>query len=400
MGISKDMKYTALYWALRFVETELDIHKKSYNGCVITIYAEDQVVDFGKRIKCKGRYPLTSHKSFVVLECVDRLLTDGYEPEQIVLNAGSDIVIDGKIAIDCVAWDDYACKTNEATITYTSRLVSGLLEYKGCCLKDGEVKEFGFGVQTKENVIGSKDFEIIGDELIRYKGKDAVVRIPEGIVSIGASAFWNNTFVREVVLPNTLERLGGDCFYCADRKRSIILNNEDFTVNLELDTEAAACIFTVDNYLGSASVLKVCVSDLDTCACRYDLTAAVNGYDTLSANENCLVLGGIGNGVSVKIKSYRSGDFCSFGNLNVRIKSYRSACRNVCESLGKTRRTCNLTVFTGVFNCCGISADHQCKRCANQRYGKEENENFGKLFHLSFLSQLLMAYSLNIYLTS
>ena len=137
MGISKDMKYTALYWALRFVETELDIHKKSYNGYEVTIYAEEQAVDFGRKIQCNGKYPLTSHKSFVVLECVDRLLTDGYEPEQIVLNAGSDIVIDGKIAIDCVAWDDYACKTNEATITYTSRLVSGLLEYKGCCLKDG-----------------------------------------------------------------------------------------------------------------------------------------------------------------------------------------------------------------------------------------------------------------------
>ena len=189
MGISKDMKYTALYWALRFVETELDIHKKSYNGYEITIYAEDQVLDFGKRIKCKGRYPLTSHKSFVVLECVDRLLTDGYEPEQIVLSAGSDIIIDGKIAIDCVAWDDYACKANEAAITYTSRLVSGLLEYRGCCLKDSVVKEFGFGVQTKENVIGSKDFEIIGDELILYKGKETFVRIPEGIVSIEDNAF-------------------------------------------------------------------------------------------------------------------------------------------------------------------------------------------------------------------
>ena len=40
MGISKDMKYTALYWALRFVDTELDVHKKSYNGYEVTIYAE------------------------------------------------------------------------------------------------------------------------------------------------------------------------------------------------------------------------------------------------------------------------------------------------------------------------------------------------------------------------
>ena len=57
MGISKDMKYTALYWTLRFVETELDVHKKSYNGYEVTIYAEEQAVDFGERIKCSGRYP-------------------------------------------------------------------------------------------------------------------------------------------------------------------------------------------------------------------------------------------------------------------------------------------------------------------------------------------------------
>ena len=95
MGISKDMKYTALYWALRFVETELDVHKKSYNGYEVTIYAEGQEVDFGSKIKCNGKYPLITHKSFVVLECVDRLLTDGYLPEQITLGLDHDIEIDG-----------------------------------------------------------------------------------------------------------------------------------------------------------------------------------------------------------------------------------------------------------------------------------------------------------------
>ena len=32
MAISMDMKYTALYWALRFVENELDVHLKDYSG--------------------------------------------------------------------------------------------------------------------------------------------------------------------------------------------------------------------------------------------------------------------------------------------------------------------------------------------------------------------------------
>ena len=254
MGISKDMKYTALYWALRFVETELDVHKKSYNGYEVTIYAEEQAVDFGERIKCSGRYPLTSHKSFVVLECVDRLLTDGYAPEQIVLGEGCDIEIDGKTAAKCVAWDDYTCKAGGTAITYTSRLVSGLLEYKGCYLKDGVVKEFGFGVQAKENVSAGKDFEIIGDELIRYKGADATVQVPEGIVSIGASAFWNNTFVKEVILPSTLERLGGDCFYYCTSLEKVtipekvsIMGNNPFAGCPRLVLENESPYFTLEN---------------------------------------------------------------------------------------------------------------------------------------------------------
>ena len=32
MAISMDMKYTALYWALRFVENELDVHVKEYTN--------------------------------------------------------------------------------------------------------------------------------------------------------------------------------------------------------------------------------------------------------------------------------------------------------------------------------------------------------------------------------
>ena len=223
MGISKDMKYTALYWALRFVETELDVHTKSYNGYNITIYAEEQAVDFGSKIECSGKYPLTTHKSFVVLECVDRLLTDGYRPEQIALDGNHDIEIDGKTFIDCVAWDDFCHDTHGVGIMYTSRLVSGLLEYKGAYSTDGVTREFGFGIQTKENIAANNDFEIIGDELVRYKGSETVVYVPEGIVSIGASAFWNNTYVKEVILPSALERLGGDCFYyCTSLERVTI----------------------------------------------------------------------------------------------------------------------------------------------------------------------------------
>lgn len=219
--ISKDMKYTALYWALRFVENELDVHVKNYNGYKVTIYAERHYVDFGNRIKNGSRFELNSHKSFVVLELVDRLLTKGYLPEQINLNDLFDVILEtekGKFGIQCYAWDNYDAVTEsdfaDSEVYYTSRLVSGLLEYKGKCRLCGLAFSFGIGSDSCD--IDSKaypDFEIKGGELISYKGKDKTVAVPEGIKSIGASAFWNNVFVEEVILPNTLERLGGDCFY-------------------------------------------------------------------------------------------------------------------------------------------------------------------------------------------
>lgn len=226
--ISKDMKYTALYWALRFVENQLDVHEKSYNGYKVTIYAEKHYVDFGEKIKNGRRFELNSHKSFVVLECVDRLLTQGYLPEQIAIDDFFDIYLEtksGNVGIYCEAWDDYGGGIGQDfadyEVFYTSRLVSGLLEYKGEYYSYGF--EFHFGVGSDEyavNIPTSSDFEIKGSELILYKGKSKTIKVPEGIKSIGASAFWNNVFVEDVILPESLERLGGDCFYyCKNLKK-------------------------------------------------------------------------------------------------------------------------------------------------------------------------------------
>ena len=240
--ISMDMKYTALYWALRFVENELDVHVKEYSGYKITIYANEQEVDFGDKIICEqivggktiqqfGKYPLNSHKSFVVLELIDRLLNNGYKPEHIKVFVDSsivDVVLDTGncyAIIHCLAWGDYVGGLElvdaDYELTYTSRLVSGLLEYKGVYYTDGWESLVGVGANAGNiDIEASSDFEIVGDELITYKGKSKLVKVPEGITTIGASAFWNNTFVEEVVLPKSLKRLGGDCFYyCTNLKK-------------------------------------------------------------------------------------------------------------------------------------------------------------------------------------
>ncbi|MDH5403063.1 MAG: hypothetical protein OEY49_11275, partial [Candidatus Heimdallarchaeota archaeon] len=140
---SLDMKYTSLYWALRYFEDELDIHKKKYNNYEITIKAEKQSIEYGDKIKVinpQCNY-LKRHKDFVILELIDRLLMKGYNPQDITIDGrnGSPDIIIHDFFFYCEEWVQDYDKTiiqfelnpeNNYKILYTSRLVSGLIEYK------------------------------------------------------------------------------------------------------------------------------------------------------------------------------------------------------------------------------------------------------------------------------
>ncbi len=249
--ISLDMKYTSLYWALRFVENKLDIHNKFYKDCEITIDAENQKVDYSNKIIVKNEVcsKLVRHKDFVILECVDRLLTKGYKPNEIILQGGENkpdiIVVNFKIY--CEQWgNDFKnfsnsfeiINSNDIAMIYTSRLVSGLLEYKNLIFTNNDIFNYGFfednikvheikPIKAKntviENISDINDYEIFEDELIRYKGNSKKVIVPNGITTIGASAFWDCTSVVEIQLPETLTRIGGDAFYyCKNLEKLVI----------------------------------------------------------------------------------------------------------------------------------------------------------------------------------
>ena len=241
---SEDMKYLALYWALRFIEVEEDIMVKEYkSGYKITIDAENQYVDFGNRITMIGdkTLSLTDHKSFVVLECVDKLLSMGYLPSEIVIDLQNEFdIYANNLYIKCFEWghmDDSDVTPKPGTflsIKYESRLVSGIIERK-TEIRDGhDVFEYGiFDLKKKQPVYqlrhknsiktDNKDFVIEDDVFVKYNGHDSKVIVPDGIKSVGPCAFWDNQSIEEVVLPNSLVSLGGDTFYnCKNLKKVII----------------------------------------------------------------------------------------------------------------------------------------------------------------------------------
>ena len=62
---------------------------KVYNKKLkVEIYADKQLVDFDNKISIVNGESLllTTHKSFVILECIDKLLTMGYMPNEIIID--------------------------------------------------------------------------------------------------------------------------------------------------------------------------------------------------------------------------------------------------------------------------------------------------------------------------
>ena len=241
---AKDMKYLALYWALRFIEIDENTMVKKYGNYKVTINVEEQYVDFGDLVSIIGdnKLLLTNHKAFVILECMDKLLSIGYSPSEIIIDLDNeyDLYVKG-LYIKCYEWghieeDSITPKPNSfLSIVYSSRLTSGAIE-RITKIKDG-ISEYDYGIfecskrmnryvlYNKVDVLSSnQDFIIEGDKLVRYIGKDKYVTIPNGIKELGPCAFWDNQYIEEVILPESLINLGGDTFYNCRNLKSIVIS--------------------------------------------------------------------------------------------------------------------------------------------------------------------------------
>ena len=225
LRLSKNMKYTALYVAMRFFEHIPDIFEKTYyNDTYIRIDSANQTV----YINNNKAFELDTHESFVKLEFVNRMLTLGYQVNDFSLIENGAIF--KGYEIEFVAWDD---SLHEETLSnmqcrYKSRLVSGVLEYK-TKIKNGDIFEYGLFEEKgnislrkrTENKYNAPDFIIEENRIMKYIGNSKIVIVPDGIEELESSSFWDNQSIEEVVLPPTLKNMGGDTFYNCKNLRKI-----------------------------------------------------------------------------------------------------------------------------------------------------------------------------------
>ena len=273
--ISKDFKYLALYWALGFEPNENGLFRKGYDDCFIEIDVEEGVAVFGAPLTLLGgtRFPLKSHKAFVVLECIDRLLSLGYLGTEIIVDLENewDVYL-GQIYIRCVEWG--TPMMGEAILSpkvgtyvsalYSSRLYSGFIDRKQLIL-NGDGIQYDHGlfdcrrghVALMKNKTAEQDgFVIAGGQVVSYSGDSKRVVIPSGVVSLASCLFWDNQTIEEIVLPDTVKRIGGDlCYNCRNLRSFTIpasceeMGDDPFAGCPELNLKNESTHFSWDGHL-------------------------------------------------------------------------------------------------------------------------------------------------------
>ena len=244
LRLSKNMKYTALYWAMRFFEHTPDVFEKSYvDGTHIVIRANSQEIF----INGEFVFLLDSHESFVKLEFINRVLSIGYKISDIFLQKDEFEAVFKGYFVKFITWDDpfKLDGIGDKKVVYKSRLVSGVLEYKSKIHSDNEWYDYGLfedkNISLRKAIKGNysdPNFDIEENRIMHYHGHDKVVVVPDGIEELESSSFWDNQFIEEIVLPDSLINMGGDTFYnCKNLKKINIPKN----VNLMGNNPFAGC---------------------------------------------------------------------------------------------------------------------------------------------------------------
>ena len=71
------------------------------------------------------------------------------------------------------------------------------------------------------------DFEINGTTLNKYNGRSASVIIPDGITSIGYSAFANCNCVEKILIPDGVTSIGYSAFKACPNLKMVIIPERD-----------------------------------------------------------------------------------------------------------------------------------------------------------------------------
>ncbi|MFX1529467.1 MAG: leucine-rich repeat domain-containing protein [Promethearchaeota archaeon] len=271
-------KTIGIFFRYKFIEEKTGQFRKKYqNNFKIIINIHNFTVNYSNNSYLEFKSPsiILEHKDIVLLDCVDKLLTKGYERKNIVIIADAKsaglpdiILIDHSdspyAAFSCYRWGEeyksallnFKNKSGELFNFYKknreirylciySSYLDGGLPYRAYTLYDmtesnDEKTLYHTGIFEKEikpykitpkctnnerkkiikditNRLSKypqiNDFLIKNGEILKYNGNEENITLPDPITDIGMGAFWNCTALKSVKLNEGIRRIGGDAFY-------------------------------------------------------------------------------------------------------------------------------------------------------------------------------------------
>lgn len=78
-------------------------------------------------------------------------------------------------------------------------------------------------ISEADAATSASDFQIEGSTLIKYRGAEKNVSVPNTVKVIGRSAFENNKNIELVVLPNSVEQIEPYAFWGCDKLDNVVL---------------------------------------------------------------------------------------------------------------------------------------------------------------------------------
>ena len=165
------------------------------------------------------------------------------------------------------------------------------------------------------------DFTIKNGILIKYTGKDEVVKIPEGVTSIGygdmgayssetnAGIFGNSSKIKSVILPESLEYIGWNAFKKCDKLEEITINSniENIGYNaFEGCTSLRSIDLTKVKAIGSAAFYN-CSNLTSVKVSASTLKSSWNSSEKIFQGTNIRSVEMVGEA----IEDYRNGMFLS-----------------------------------------------------------------------------------------